>query len=52
MPPAQPEADKLTVPVPQREAPVPDGAAGIVFTVPVTCVLVLMHPLASVQLTQ
>ena len=52
IPPAQPEADKLSVPVPQREAPVPDGAVGIVFTVPVTCVLGLIHPLASVQLTQ
>jgi len=50
--PVQPEAVKLTVPVPQRELPAPVGATGTALTVPVTCVLVLTHPFASVQLTQ
>jgi hypothetical protein len=50
--PVHPVAVKFTVPVPHLEDPVPVGAAGTGLTVPVTCVLGLTHPFASVQLTQ
>jgi hypothetical protein len=50
--PVQFDAVKLRVPGPQRDTPPAVGAIGIVFTVPVTCVLGLIHPFASVQLTQ
>ena len=52
VPPAQPDAPKATVPVPQRELSVPVGAAGIGFTVAITSVLGPSHPAALVHDTQ
>ena len=46
--PAPGVADNVTVPVPQREAGVPVGAAGIGLTVATTAVLVETQPVAVV----
>ena len=49
--PVQPDAVKLTVPVPQREFGPAVGAVGIALTVAVTAVLALSQPDALVQET-
>ena len=49
--PVQPDAVKLTVPVPHRELGPAVGAAGIVLTVATTGVLVLSQPDALVHET-
>ena len=49
--PAQPLADKLTVPVPQRLAPIPVGADGKVITVAVAVALVALAQPVTVQST-
>ncbi len=48
VPPAQGVADKLTVPVPQREFGVPVGAGGIAFTITVTVVVLVQVPAVAV----
>jgi hypothetical protein len=52
VPPAHPDALNTTVPVPQRDPSIPVGAAGIGFTVAVTCVLGPSQPAALVHETQ
>jgi hypothetical protein len=52
VPPAQPDAVNVIVPVPHLEPLVPAGAAGIGFTVAITSVLGPSQPAALVQETQ
>ena len=51
VPPVQPLAERATVPVLHRLAPVVEGAEGKGLTVAITELLALTHVLASVQLT-
>ena len=49
--PVQPDAESVTVPVPQFDPPLPVGAVGIAFTVAVTGADELVHPAALVAFT-